>query len=262
MKTIVAIGGGKFGRDDEPYETQIIDQKIVELTKKESPDALFIPTASNDAEGYIELFKRNFGGKLQCKVDVLRVYDNANTKEEIKNKINHADIIYVGGGNTVSMMKIWKDLNIDKLLLDAYEKGTIISGLSAGAICWFQNILSDYLKFENPDASLSFLPGLNFSPLTISPHYNSEPERRPGFRNALRGTNLVGFGIDDNAALILSEDEISVIQCNQNSHVWLCFWNNGRYMESPLEIDEKIKIGDLNILKRMIVDGKLTSVAT
>ncbi|GAB6091509.1 Type 1 glutamine amidotransferase-like domain-containing protein [Spirochaeta dissipatitropha] len=249
MKTIIAIGGGSFGRDDEFYETELIDQKIIDLTGKEAPQVLFIPTASNDAPGYIELFMRNFGGIHNCTVDVLRIYGNADTNIEYRRKIQDADAIYVGGGNTMSMMKIWQELKIDIMLKEAYQKGTIISGLSAGAICWFKNLLSDYRKLDIPDAPFSFLPGLNFEPLTICPHYNTEIERRQEFKKALRDTELIGFGIDDNAAMILQDGNISMIQSKSSSQVWMCFWKNGRYWETPLEDNEKIGTFELDYIK-------------
>jgi dipeptidase E len=87
-------------------------------------------------------------------VDVLRLIESSDSHDDFQGKINDADAIYVGGGNPVSMLNIWKKNGIDGLLKSAYETGTIISGLSAGAICWFQKGLSDTLKFEDPDAPL------------------------------------------------------------------------------------------------------------
>jgi dipeptidase E len=255
MKTIVAIGGGKFGRDDEPYETLFIDKEIVALSGKDSPNILFIPTASNDHSGYIELFRKNFGRILNCKVDVLRVYENAESTEQIDSKILNSDLIYVGGGNTVSMMEKWKALQIDRLLLDAYNRGTILCGLSAGGICWFQNILSDYLKLNNPDAPLAFLPGLNFVSLTLCPHFKSDANRRLGFKEALRDINTPGFGIDDNAAIVLQNEEISIIKSKEDSEVWMCFWNNDQYFEDPIKANDRIKINDLDFWINKVIGG-------
>ena len=258
MKTIVAIGGGELGRDGEPADTLAIDQRIVALTGKEFPKVLFIPTASNDAEGYIDLFNENYGENLSCLVSVLRLCETTDSRESIASRIGEADAIYVGGGNPVSMLKIWNELGVHQMLKEAYESGTVLSGLSAGAVCWFENALSDTLKFEDPQAPLSLITALNFKPLTVCPHYNAELDRRPGFREALRNTDLIGVGIDNCAALLLEEDEISVLSSDKNGAVWICFWAENRYWETPMGQNEKIGISELAGIRKAVSEIRST----
>ena len=135
MKKIIAIGGGEIGRPGYPIETTKIDKEIIKLTNKINPRLLFIPTASSDSELYFDCVTKHFGKKLKCKVDVLYLLKESPNLKEIKQKILNTDIIYVGGGNTALMLKTWKKYKIDKLIKQAYDKGVVLSGLSAGSIC-------------------------------------------------------------------------------------------------------------------------------
>ena len=147
MGKIVAIGGGEIGRSGYPVETTEIDQEIIRLSGKSKPRMLFIPTASSDSESYYNVVKNHFGTSLSCKVDVLYLLVNKPSRKEIEEKILSSDIIYVGGGNTLKMMKLWRKLGVDRLLKAAYDKGTVLCGLSAGAICWFEYDLTGTVVF-------------------------------------------------------------------------------------------------------------------
>src|SRR5215831_20140278 len=132
-KAIVAIGGGEI----RPKGTENIDREIIRLSNSAPPDVLFIPTASSDSENYWRRFAEYFGKFLKCKTDVLRLIEERPSAQQIERKILSADIIYVGGGNTLYMMRVWRRLGVDNLLRVAYEKGIVLTGISAGVICWF-----------------------------------------------------------------------------------------------------------------------------
>src|ERR1700731_839581 len=132
-KAIIAIGGG----DIRTKGTAAIDREIIRRSGKKNPKLLFIPTASADSERYWKHVREYFGGYLKCKADVLFLIKKQPSKEQIRKKILSADVIYVGGGNTLRMMRVWRRLGIDQLLRTAYENGIVLSGISAGAICWF-----------------------------------------------------------------------------------------------------------------------------
>ena len=128
-KNLVLIGGGEIkgwnfetkDSNQELYQTENIDKNIVELSNKENPRMLFIGTASREREGYFEAIK-NIYSKLGCQVDCLKMTDS-----NIKEKILSSDIIYVGGGNTRFMLSEWEKVNLKEYLLEAYNKGIIIS---------------------------------------------------------------------------------------------------------------------------------------
>ena len=148
MCKLVAIGGGEIVRG----ETLAIDKEIVSLTGKNRPRALFIPTASSDSREYWQVFQNVYGTELGCETDVLYLLGVSPTKRELEQKILSADLIYVGGGNTLKMMRRWRRLGVDSILRDAYGRGIVLSGLSAGCICWFNWGHSDSMAFYHPES--------------------------------------------------------------------------------------------------------------
>ncbi len=144
-KAIVAIGGGEI----RTRGTTDIDREIIRLSNREHPKILFIPTASSDSERYCQRFAEHFGKFLKCKTDVLLLLDAPPSAREIERKIFSANIVYVGGGNTLYMMRVWRRLGVDQLLRAAYHDGIVLAGISAGAICWFASGHSDSMSFYN-----------------------------------------------------------------------------------------------------------------
>jgi len=182
MKKIVAIGGGEIGRPGYPVETTKIDKEIIKLTGKTNPRLLFIPTASSDSELYYETIKKHFGKRLGCKTDVLYLIGKNLGKNEIEEKILGSDIVYVGGGSTLKMMKIWRKTGVDNALKLAYKKGVVLSGLSAGSICWFKWGNSDSKKSIDPKADLIKVSGLGLINALHCPHYDFEKDRKPDLK--------------------------------------------------------------------------------
>jgi dipeptidase E len=198
---IVAIGGGNI----RTRGTAAIDREIIRLSKKKNPKLLFIPTASSDSEMYWKHVQEYFGTFLKCKTDVLFLIKEQPSKENIRAKIRAADIIYVGGGNTLMMMRLWRRLGVDKLLIAAYENGTVLSGISAGAICWFESGHSDSMSFYNPQKwEYINVKGLGLIRGIHCPHYNSMTlgvPRRKHFKEMMRKTASFGIAIDNNCAI-------------------------------------------------------------
>ena len=209
MKAIIPIGGG-----DIPFTTKKIDEYIISLTNKENPKVLFIPLASGDMPSYIEKFS-SYYQSLNCVVDVLKltVTDNDNL---IRSKIFSADIIYIGGGNTAKMMRIFKRTHVNEYLTMAYEKGIILTGLSAGAMAYFTNGYSDSNRSTNPNASLCLVKCLNLIPYCFCPHYNDL--ERKSFDEFVINKNYNGLALEDNTALVFIDDEIKgIIKSDENA---------------------------------------------
>ena len=135
-KQIIAIGGGGFGRN--PGDG-VIEQYILDQTGKDNPNICFIPTATGDNEAYKVNYYSTFS-KLDCNPVHLDFFKRT---PNLENLISEQDAIFVGGGNTKSMLAVWKDWDLDKLLKNAYEKGVVMSGVSAGANCWFERAVVD-----------------------------------------------------------------------------------------------------------------------
>lgn len=232
MGKIVAIGGGEI-KDAKTgkLETLLIDKEIVRLTGKAHPRALFIPTASGDAEGYVANFEYVYGKKLGCKVDVLRVVKSPPAYTEMEKKILSADIIYVGGGNTFRMIKCWRKHGIDKILRKAYDSGIVLSGLSAGAVCWFRYANSDSSKDwkHKPWAYYLRVSGLGFVPATLSVHHIREKRKRiTGIRRQMQRTPGVGIALDDCCALEIVDGEYRLIASKKNVCAHKVYYKNGR----------------------------------
>ena len=126
-KAIVAIGGGEI----RTRGTLDIDREIIRLSNKRRPKIVFIPTASSDSPRYCRRFSDYFGGFLDCKTDALFLVSEQPPAREIEHKIMSSDIVYVGGANTLLMMRIWRRFGLDKVLKGAYEAGIVLAGISA-----------------------------------------------------------------------------------------------------------------------------------
>jgi dipeptidase E len=194
---IIAIGGGSLKKK----ETLPIDRHVVALTGKKSPRALFIPTASGDREDYCESFDRIYGELLGCGTDHLLLYRRPADRFRAAAKIKTADLIYVGGGNTLRMMKFWRRLGIDRLLIKASRRGTVMAGLSAGAICWFDWGHSDSRSYSGRKTwSYIKVRSLGICPGIYCPHLDGE-KRHASFKAMVERERQIGIGCDNKAAI-------------------------------------------------------------
>jgi dipeptidase E len=240
-KTIVAIGGGVI----RTKGTAPIDREIIRLSGKKNPRLLFIPTASSDSESYWQNIQEYFGGYLKCKTDVLFLMQERPSKESIRSKILSADIIYVGGGNTLQMMRIWRRLGVDKLLKSAYEKGTVLSGISAGAICWFDSGHSDSMSFFNPQKwEYIKVKGLGLIHGILCPHYNSTSlgvPRRKHFRDMMQKTSGVGIALENNCAIEFIDGRFyRVIRSKANSRAYTVYKSGGRVVAKQIRQEKQL----------------------
>lgn len=217
---IIAIGGGEVSQN-QTYE---IDKFIVESSKKENPNFLFIPTASRDAEAYIEVIN-NLYENLGCTTDTLYLSNVEVNKEEVNQKIENADIIYVGGGNTSYMMEVWRQYSVDKALIRAYTSGKVLSGLSAGSICWFIAGHSDSEFIEGVERPKhKWVKGLGIIPYLHCPHYD-EPERAD-FDEFFAGQVADAIAIENQVAIVWENNEIKVIKSNTDKNAYRLSWSN------------------------------------
>ena len=195
MKQIIAIGGGGFGRNPNQ---RIIEKYIIDQSSESRPNVLFIPTASAEDKSYIVNFYSCFNG-LDCNPSHLNLFQRT---PRIEGLINKADIIYVGGGNTKSMLAVWKEWKLDKLLFKAYNEGTVLAGVSAGAICWFDTGITDSWA-----SNLNYIDCLGILPGSCCPHYDSEKDRRPSVHKFIEQEKIKSvYAIEDGAAIHFVDD--------------------------------------------------------
>jgi dipeptidase E len=224
VSIIVTIGGGEIGRPGYEIETQAIDETIIQLSNKEKPNVLFVPTASSDSEGYQTVFKGYYGDRLGCNFNTLKLLDDSLQLKIIEEKITWADIIYVGGGNTKMMMEIWKNKGVDTLLQQARDNEKVLCGLSAGSICWFESGHSDSASFDaTDDWDYIRVAGLDFIPAIHCPHYDSDTDGKPrkeSFHEFMQLHKGVGIGIDECAAIIWQNDQYQVITSKDTAYCY------------------------------------------
>jgi len=249
MVKIVAIGGGEIGRPGFPIETIKIDKEIIKLTGKKNSKLLFIPTASSDSESYYEIVKNYFGKKLDCRTDVLYLIKEKLSKKEIREKILKSDIVYVGGGDTLKMMKIWRKNGVDKALKEAYQKGIILSGLSAGSICWFKWGNSDSRRFANPKADLIKVSGLGLINALHCPHYDLEKNRRVDLKKMMKKISGVAIAIDNCCAIEVIDNKYRIISSKPSANAYKVYWKDNKYYEEVIKKEEKLKPLN-NLLKK------------
>ena len=222
-KQIIAIGGGGFGRN--PGEG-IIEKYIIEQSEKETPNICFIPTATGDNEAYKVNFYSTFS-QLDCTPSHLDLFKRTPNLDDL---ILSQDIVFVGGGNTKSMLAVWKDWGLVKILKEAFEGGTIMSGVSAGAICWFEQGITDSWEEE-----LKILDCLGFVPGNCCPHYDEEPQRRPSLKKFLiEGALDDCYAIDGGCALHLKDRyDHKAIAFAQDKNAYLVNQVNEDIIENP-----------------------------
>ena len=222
-KQIIAIGGGGFGRN--PGEGKI-EKYIIEQSEKETPNICFIPTATGDNEAYKVNFYSTFS-QLDCTPSHLDLFKRTPNLDDL---ILSQDIVFVGGGNTKSMLAVWKDWGLVKILKEAFEGGTIMCGVSAGAICWFEQGITDSWEEE-----LKILDCLGFVPGNCCPHYDEEPQRRPSLKKFLiEGALDDCYAIDGGCALHLKDRyDHKAIAFAQDKNAYLVNQVNEDIIENP-----------------------------
>ena len=235
MGKLVAIGGG----DMTGGETLAIDQDVVSLTGKDRPRALFIPTASSDSREYWQGFQGVYGQELGCVTDVLYLLGVSPTQGELEQKILSADLIYVGGGNTLKMLRRWRRLGVDSILRDAYARGIVLSGLSAGCICWFSWGHSDSMAFYHPESwRYVRVRGLGLVAALCCPHFDTDTagvKREEDFRQMARKYSDVGIAIDNNCAIEVVDDTYRVITSRADAGAYKLFKRSGDLSFKRLE---------------------------
>ena len=196
-RNIIAIGGGGFGAN--PGQG-IIEEYVLRQTKKKSPKICFIPTATGDNEAYKVNYYSTFTN-LDCCPSHLDFFKRT---PDLNDLVLNQDVIFVGGGNTKSMLAVWREWGLDKILKKAYLNGIVMSGVSAGAICWFQNGITDSWT-----SNLKMMPCLNFIKGTCCPHYDEEPERKPAVKNFLLKNKIKNvYAVDGGAALHIKDEKV------------------------------------------------------
>ncbi|MDQ3193685.1 MAG: Type 1 glutamine amidotransferase-like domain-containing protein [Bacteroidota bacterium] len=224
IRQIVALGGGMFSM--EPGNG-LLDKYLLNLVPKDRPKICFLGTASNDGMEYRNMFY-NFFEKQQCEPSHLALTDPPG---DIEAFIMEKDIIHVGGGNTKLIMDTWKKFGVDKIMRRAWDAGIILSGMSAGAICWFDDGITNPSK-----GKLTRLPCLGLLNGSFCPHYDDRAELKDAFRKLiLEGTIEEGYGAEDGTAIhFVGTEPVRVITSRPGVTAYKVTKIRNKISEAPL----------------------------
>ncbi len=228
-RTIFAYGGN-FTKQFMSY--------VIALTKKDNPKICFLPTATGDNASIILAWYtacEDLPMRAYVQKSFVASYTDPKTFED---NLLSMDAIVVGGGNTLNMMAIWKAQGIDTVLRKAYNKGIILSGGSAGSLCWFQGGTTD-----SRPKDLSIVKCLGFIQTSHCPHYHSEPMRKPlYFDNILNGKLSPGYAIDDKAGIVFQNEQyVKSVSMDEKNSTWYVSVIDGKIDEKLLPVTEIIK---------------------
>jgi dipeptidase E len=225
LRHIVALGGGGFSMEaDRP----LLDDFILQLSAKSRPKICFIPTASGDSDNYVANFYRAFHFS-RCVPSDLPLFNSRRT--DLMKFICDQDVIYVGGGNTANLLAIWRVHALDKALAAAWRKGVVLSGVSAGGMCWFEGGITD--SFGGRPSPLR--DGLGFLKGAFCPHYDAEQDRRPALHRELTRGFPSTLAADDGAGLhFVGTRLVEAVSSRPQARAYRVALVDGKAQESPL----------------------------
>jgi dipeptidase E len=190
---VLAMGGLREGR------TQLLEL-LLELTGQPRPRLVFLPTPAADDADWIDSV-RGFAGTTACELDVVTLFG---MPERAAERVAAADAVLVSGGNTANALAVWRVHGVDRALREAWSRGAVLGGASAGANCWFEASVTD--SFGPQLAPLH--DGLGLLPGSFCPHYDGEELRRPVYGELVRGGFPAGYAADDDCALRFDGQEL------------------------------------------------------
>ncbi len=201
-RQIFAMGGGGFTMEPS---NPLLDDFVLSLTDASEPRVLFLPTASGDTTDQINAFQARFAGRV-CAPQHLSLFRLREMQRPLEQIVLEQDIIYVGGGSMRNLLAIWRAHGLDRLLLEAWERGIVLAGLSAGAMCWFQGGVTRSSGAPEAFAGLGLLEG------SLTVHADGEPERLPVWLAAVReGTLPGGWALDDGVGLLFAGKRMELV---------------------------------------------------
>jgi dipeptidase E len=186
---ILAMGGGGFMME----QGSPLDDLLLSLSPAERPRVCFVPTPTGDSDRAIAAFFEAFASR-SCEPSCLRLFG---TPEGPTEQLRDQDVVYVSGGNTANALAVWRLHGVDLALQEAWERGAVLGGVSAGANCWFECCVTDSfgVQLDALRDGLAILSG------SFCPHYDGEELRRPVYRRLVDEGFAPGYAADDGAAL-------------------------------------------------------------
>ena len=224
---ILAMGGGGFTM--EPANP-LLDDFVLGLPGVREPRILFLPTASGDPAAQIGAFQERFGDR-PCRTEHLSLFRLHGSDRSLRDVVFDQDVVYVGGGSMRNLLAIWRAHGLDALLREAWERGIVLAGLSAGAMCWFEGGVTRSGGPAEVIAGLGLLPG------SLTVHADGEPERLPVWLDAVRRGRLPGgWAADDGVALLFEAGRLTrVVSSRPGAGALRCDAVDGELVRRRLE---------------------------
>jgi dipeptidase E len=198
---IVAMGGASLRPED--YDPRL-NAFVLGLARRARPRVCFVGTASGDSPDHVASFYRVFSAHHSCEPADLGLFER--TVADLRSFVLAQDVVWVGGGNTASLLAVWRMHGLDVVLREAWEAGVVLSGVSAGMNCWFEASTTD--SFDRSRLG-PLHDGLGLLPGSACPHYDGEEHRRPLYRGLVSsGEFPAGYAADDAAALVFEGREL------------------------------------------------------
>lgn len=192
-RQIFAMGGGGFTMEPS---NPLLDDFVLSLAEVGIPRILFLPTASGDASSQINAFRNRFSERA-CSCEHLSLFHLREQTRSLEQIVLDQDVVYVGGGSMRNLLALWQAHGLQRLLIRAWERGTVLAGLSAGAMCWFEGGVTRSSGPPEAIAGLGLLPG------SLTVHADGEPERLPVWLKAVReGVLPGGWALDDGVGML------------------------------------------------------------
>jgi dipeptidase E len=191
LRQIVAFGGGGFSMESG---NRLLDDYVLGLSAAERPRVCFLPSASGDADHYIVRFYRAFPAD-RCEASHISLFRREQGPGDLRAHLLAQDLIYVGGGSVVSLLGVWRAHGVDSILREAWKRGVVLCGLSAGSLCWFSEAVTGFHGAPRP------VDGLGLLPFSNCVHYGCDSNRRKAYHDLLQTGMRSGYAAEDGAAL-------------------------------------------------------------
>ena len=226
---IVAFGGGGFSME---AGNPLMDSYVLGLADRERPRVCFLPSASGDADHYIVRFFRHFPAD-RCEPSHVSLFRRERgIGGDLAEHLLAQDVIYVGGGSVISLLGVWQAHGVDEVLREAWRRGIVLCGLSAGSLCWFSEGVTAFHGAPEPVAGLGFLPHSN------AVHYDGEPARQGAYHRFLAEGMRAGYACQDGAALHFRGTELDRVVCSRpGAGAYHVACVDGTVIETPLAAD-------------------------
>ena len=221
---VVAIGGGGLALN--PGD-RLLDDYVLSLTGRDNPRICFLPTAGGDSAGWPGIFYDAFADR--ARPTWLPLFNRR--VDRPPELLLEQDVIWVGGGNTLNMLAIWRIHGVDRILRQAWERGTVLAGVSAGAICWFSHGVTDSFgpQLGPLEGGLGLIEG------SFCPHYDGEALRRPRYAELIREGLPAGWAADDGAAVHFAGTDLAeAVSARPGARAFRVELRDGEVVETPL----------------------------